>query len=292
MSKRFTETEKWENPFFDSLTIEYKIVWLYMLDKCDIAGIFKVNYRAIEFSTTVKTNEDLILENYKDRVVFIDKETLFIPSFIEKQKNFPLNLKNKCHKGIFDRLNAHGITYNNPNDINYCNIVEVNKESRGLQGAIKGYRYSIGNSNSIVSCKRDAKISPDLVIQLFNKFCVGKGFIIKPKILVMSSKMILNFQKMLGYEYFTKKENWIEYFKIVANNPMLNGTAPKKHKNDFVMTVDLDFLLDPDKAIKIVNGGYMSVDDSKYKSNIEFIEKLDNKNSVGLSEKLGDFFNE
>lgn len=43
MSKRFTDSEKWKDPWFRKLPNEYKLLWLYILDMCDIAGLWKVD---------------------------------------------------------------------------------------------------------------------------------------------------------------------------------------------------------------------------------------------------------
>jgi hypothetical protein len=49
MAKRFSDSEKWEDPFFTNLTNEYKLAWIYLLDKCDHAGFYKVNLKIMNF---------------------------------------------------------------------------------------------------------------------------------------------------------------------------------------------------------------------------------------------------
>jgi hypothetical protein len=41
MSKRFTDTEKWKDDWFLSLSNDYRIVWQWLLDNCNHAGICK-----------------------------------------------------------------------------------------------------------------------------------------------------------------------------------------------------------------------------------------------------------
>jgi hypothetical protein len=43
MSKRFTDTEKWNDPWFRKLPSEYKLLWLFILDMCDVAGVWKAD---------------------------------------------------------------------------------------------------------------------------------------------------------------------------------------------------------------------------------------------------------
>ncbi len=49
MAKRFTATEKWTRPWFRSLPTEYKLLWLYICDQCDQAGIWYVDLELASF---------------------------------------------------------------------------------------------------------------------------------------------------------------------------------------------------------------------------------------------------
>ena len=49
MSKRFTDTEKWDRPWFLALPPEYKAFWEYLRDKCDRAGIWYVNFELASY---------------------------------------------------------------------------------------------------------------------------------------------------------------------------------------------------------------------------------------------------
>ena len=57
VKKRFTDTLKWEKEWFLSLEINDKIVWLYLLDKCDEAGLWNVNWGLVSILTGVKVTE-------------------------------------------------------------------------------------------------------------------------------------------------------------------------------------------------------------------------------------------
>jgi len=41
MAKRFTASEKWEDLWFSELSNKYKLFWIYLLDKCDNAGVWE-----------------------------------------------------------------------------------------------------------------------------------------------------------------------------------------------------------------------------------------------------------
>lgn len=45
MAKRLSDTEKWKDDWFLNLKPEHKLLWYYVLDNCDHAGIWKVSER-------------------------------------------------------------------------------------------------------------------------------------------------------------------------------------------------------------------------------------------------------
>jgi hypothetical protein len=60
MAKRFTDTNKWNDVWFSQLPNDYKLVWIYMLDTCDNAGIWLKNIKNLNFfCNTNLTEEDL-----------------------------------------------------------------------------------------------------------------------------------------------------------------------------------------------------------------------------------------
>ena len=105
VKKRFTDTLKWEKEWFLSLEINDKIVWLYLLDKCDEAGLWNVNWGLVSILTGVKVTEcpnalkHQILKTNHDRVVYIK-------DFMEFQYPDYLNKKSpmiaKCVKRLVD----------------------------------------------------------------------------------------------------------------------------------------------------------------------------------------------
>jgi len=69
--------------------MDMKLVWLYILDMCDHAGVYKVNLKLLKFQTGTDRTEEEILEYLKDRVYLADNNKWFIPKFITFQyKNF------------------------------------------------------------------------------------------------------------------------------------------------------------------------------------------------------------
>jgi len=44
MSKRFTDTDKWRDEWWQSLSNDYKIIWQYLLDHCDHGRLTPRNF--------------------------------------------------------------------------------------------------------------------------------------------------------------------------------------------------------------------------------------------------------
>lgn len=90
MAKRFTDTDKWKDEWYGSLSNDYRIVWQYLLDNCSIAGIFKKDYRLLNFQCNTNLTEQQLFEIFEGRIVDCGK-FIFIPKFLKFQ--YPKGLK-------------------------------------------------------------------------------------------------------------------------------------------------------------------------------------------------------
>jgi hypothetical protein len=112
MAKRFTATEKWEDAWFGTLPMEYKLLWLYMLDTCNHAGIWEVNLRKAAFCTGCQYDEAEALEVIGKKVRQVGEDKWWIVNFIRHQYKCDiseLNPNNLAHKGVIAILKQHGI---------------------------------------------------------------------------------------------------------------------------------------------------------------------------------------
>lgn len=107
MSKRFTDTEKFNNPWYRKLPIKYKILWEYLLSECNHAGILKIDIDLISFKIgeTITIDDLKIFEN---RITFIKDDLIFIPKFIEFQYG-ALNTKNRVHNSVLKELKKYNL---------------------------------------------------------------------------------------------------------------------------------------------------------------------------------------
>lgn len=107
--KRFTDADKWEDPWFCEQSMAVKLFWSYILDRCDQAGVWQVNWRLAKFQVG-DINPDEMVQALGDRVVPFDGgRKWFIPKFLVFQ--YPTGLTPDCHphRRIILMLVAHGI---------------------------------------------------------------------------------------------------------------------------------------------------------------------------------------
>lgn len=99
---RFTAPEKWNDEWFSNLKPLEKLVFLYLVDKCDNAGFFEINRRVDAFLLGV--TEDEFMANLralkKTYIPSIDGRKVWIKNYLKYQRNLPLNQDNNAHKQI------------------------------------------------------------------------------------------------------------------------------------------------------------------------------------------------
>lgn len=81
MAKRFTATDKWEDPWFRALKPAQKLLWIYMLDRCDLAGVLELDVDLAEFCIGGKISPEALA----GRAIPLSGLRYWIPKFIEFQ---------------------------------------------------------------------------------------------------------------------------------------------------------------------------------------------------------------
>ena len=111
MANRFTDSRKWDDPWFRKLPCKHKIFFIFLLDKCNHAGIWKVDFESAEFHIGDKIDIEEALSIMGDRIIEL-KDKWFIPKFInfQYQVSTPtdLNPDNRVHKSVIDILQKEG----------------------------------------------------------------------------------------------------------------------------------------------------------------------------------------
>jgi len=110
MAKRFTDTEKWKKPFIRGLQGAYKLLWLYICDDCDHAGIWQVDLDVAQIRIGEKIDIDEAIKSFENKIIIFDKgNKWFIPSFVEFQYPSGLNRDNRAHNSIFLLLEKNNL---------------------------------------------------------------------------------------------------------------------------------------------------------------------------------------
>ena len=121
MAKRLTDSNKWNDSWFTNLPMDIKLVWIYLLDTCDHAGVYKTNIRLLKFQTGSERTEEELIEFFKERI-YITGDKWFIPKFVTFQyKNFFTN-NAPAVKSARELLVNHSII--KPNDNSFITLTQ------------------------------------------------------------------------------------------------------------------------------------------------------------------------
>lgn len=127
MAKRQTDTKIWTTQrWFKKLHPFHKLVWKYLTDMCDHAGIWKIDFGQLVEDTGIddfelksflgSCNKDFDKQNgeqiSKERVKLVDKKIIWLTGFIRFQyenKDFKINPKVPAIKSALTILKGYGI---------------------------------------------------------------------------------------------------------------------------------------------------------------------------------------
>jgi hypothetical protein len=107
--KRFTETTRFEDPWYRKLTPAMKLAWEYLYAKCDNAGVIDLDREGAEFhiGATVDWSEFLLLCGPK-RIAVLENGKWWLLKFIEFQYG-KLSNKSAPHRKVLSLLEQHGL---------------------------------------------------------------------------------------------------------------------------------------------------------------------------------------
>lgn len=151
MAKRFTCTDKWKKPFIKGLSGSYKLLWFYILDDCDTAGIWQIDFEVASIRIGENVTEKIAMEVFKDKIILLDAgEKWFIPSFIDFQYG-KLQENNRAHTKAILSLKKYNLLDNH---------LEVKPLISPLQGAmveveVEGIGISTGTSIGVSTITHD-----------------------------------------------------------------------------------------------------------------------------------------
>ncbi len=112
MANRLTDSEKWKKTWFRKLKPEHKLMWFYILDNCDHAGIWESDFELASFMIGWTYDQTEIEEAFEKQFLKIDENRWYLTDYIEWQYKCTiseLNPNNKAHLGVIRTLEKHKI---------------------------------------------------------------------------------------------------------------------------------------------------------------------------------------
>jgi len=128
MAKRFIDTEIWNNTWFmDLLPIE-KIMFFYIVTKCDYVGVWNPNFRLASFviNSEWDLNWNELLKKTKGNIEVLENGKWFLPDFCKFQYG-ELSEQSRPHQTYIKKLKEYGL----------LNRVVVNNKSNTMSAKRK-----------------------------------------------------------------------------------------------------------------------------------------------------------
>ena len=114
MAKRFMDNSIFEKQWFRELPVRLKIVWFYLINKCNHAGILNdLDVGLLSYQIGDNYTIDEILEAFNDNIEQIGDNKFYLTKFCKFQYG-ELNPNVKVHKSVIKLLDKHNIELANP----------------------------------------------------------------------------------------------------------------------------------------------------------------------------------
>jgi len=153
-----TDTDKWKKRFVRELTPQHKLLWFYILDDCNHAGIWEVDLEVASIRVGFELSHDNLPSSFGDKVIsFDDGDKWFIPDFIEYQYG-ELNQNSNVHKSVINLLNKY-------------NLEGYLKGSQRVESTLKDKDTDIVIVKEKVKAKRFAKPT----IEDIKEYCIERN---------------------------------------------------------------------------------------------------------------------
>tara|TARA_R110002051_G_scaffold85502_2_gene150699 strand:+ start:1526 stop:2179 length:654 start_codon:yes stop_codon:yes gene_type:complete len=109
MAKRFTDTDKWKKGFMRGLPTKYKLMWLYILDDCNHAGVWETDFEVASIRIGSKISENEAIKHYADNIrIFDNGDKWFVPKFIDFQYG-QLNANSRPHQAVIKLIDKYDL---------------------------------------------------------------------------------------------------------------------------------------------------------------------------------------
>ena len=110
MAKRFITTSMWEKPNWRKLPVRLKVVWFYLISKCNHAGIWECDIDLLSFQIGEDYTLDEIMEAFGSQIVELGDNKFFLSKYISFQYGV-LNPSVRVHQSVIKLLKKYNIQY-------------------------------------------------------------------------------------------------------------------------------------------------------------------------------------
>ena len=174
MAKRFTDTDKWKKGFIKKLPAKYKLLWLYILDDCNHAGIWDTDFEVASIRIGSKINEVEASKIFSTHIkIFDNGNKWFIPKFIDFQYG-QLNENVNAHKSVIKLLDKYDV-YN----IEGISPIDVAGFDGEISEPVKFKRFKKPTVEEVSDycIERNNSVNPESFIDFYesNGWKVGKN---------------------------------------------------------------------------------------------------------------------
>lgn len=106
-TKRFTDTAKWDDPWFVRLSWQGKLLWIYICDRCDASGVIELCPEVASLVIGAQVTE-ASFSAFGDRVAKLPNGKWLIRKFLAFQY---VTVDPKCpaHKPVIQKIEENGL---------------------------------------------------------------------------------------------------------------------------------------------------------------------------------------
>jgi hypothetical protein len=251
--KRFTEITKWRDPWFRKLSPAGKLLWMWLTDNCDAAGVIDLDLEHASFEIGMPVVEQTVVDLGR-RVERLPSGKWRIVKFLEFQYG---QLSDTCpaHKPVFRALKAHGLDQagnrlcdrvsSRVSDTLQEEDIYKDKDKKGNEGA--GERGpGIPNSEAQVrSMAEQAGVDPEYAVTIWNEH-EGSEWVDS------SNRPIKNFAHYLKARWNHRQDKHARDEKRAA----LRTSGPGPPRDETVHALQIRIDKARDRIAKLQGGSY------------------------------------
>lgn len=171
MSFRFTDTEKWKDKWFRKLKAPEKLLFMYLMDNCDMAGFIEIDTEFWAYQTCMKEDHVTKAVTGLGAGCVEADGWIWVRGFLRMQRNENLSQKNKCYATISSLIKDQHNRFMEHDDFNMLYgaymghispikptkekaVVGVKAKPKGLAEVAEYFRGKLGESDAVTESAR------------------------------------------------------------------------------------------------------------------------------------------